>query len=233
MARLTSFLFASFFIFTAKAQTLENQNHAVNTVNRVNPSNDSLLQTQDSVKISFQFRGNCYAYSSENYARPSNGEAHSSNLALPTDKTFCPDSLYLFINTQELIGYSNGYLGCKLYLVNNTNQAVDFSAQDSRLNLVAEALDKTGTWRPISYLPSSWCGNSYHIVTLGSQEYWEFDTPIFTGEFKTKLRYRLISKKGTPDLISNAIDVFILYSQFDKEEKEGHKPTGIMDPYKD
>jgi hypothetical protein len=60
-------------------------------------------------------------------------------------------------------------------MVNTTNDKVQFKAQDSRLYLVAEALNEKNEWVAITYLPSSWCGNSYHEITLDANEYWSFD----------------------------------------------------------
>jgi len=78
-----------------------------------------------------------------------------------------------------------------VFLVNTTKEQVTFSASDSRLYIVQEALDRDSKWKPIEYLPSSWCGNSYHHVFLGANEYWEFAAARYTGEFKTRLRFRL------------------------------------------
>lgn len=194
---------------------------------------DSLSGKLDSLDLDYQFRGNCYAYSSKKYAKSSNGEAHSSNLALPTDSTFRADSLFLCLNYKEVVSTYNKQLGHKLYLANNTEKNVDFAGQDSRLSIIAEALNASGEWQKISYLPSSWCGNSYHTITLGPQEYWEFTVPVFKGTFKTKLRYVLEKDKDHPKIISNEIEVWLNINQFDKEKKEGHSAKNIMDPYDD
>jgi hypothetical protein len=233
MIRISLLLAFCFSLTSCVAQTKNGSIDDSPLVTRKSVDSDSLLIHLDSVKVSYQFRGNCYAYSSEKYSIPSNGEAHSSNFAHPTDSSFSVDSIYLYINLKELITYSEGYLGHKLYLVNNSNQSINFPGQDSRLDIVAEALDKFGNWQPISYLPSSWCGNSYHTITLGSNEFWEFEIPVFTGNYKTKLRYVAGRKKGVPSLVSNEIEVLINNNQFDPEKKEGHNPNGLMDPYND
>lgn len=87
-----------------------------------------------------------------------------------------------------------------------------------------------GEWLPIEYLPSSGCGNSYHNVYLEENEYWVFKIPKFKGRIKTKLRYRLKIGKGE-FIYSNEIPTSINKKQL--TEKEGHKPSGIMDPYND
>src|SRR6185295_4954029 len=53
------------------------------------------------------------------------------------------------------------YPGFKVMLVNGTRATVSFETQDRRVNIVREARDAAGRWRPIEYLPNSWCGNSY------------------------------------------------------------------------
>jgi hypothetical protein len=124
------------------------------------------------------------------------------------------------------------YKGLKVLLVNTTNGQVGFAASDSRLSIVQEALDKSGKWKPIEYLPSSWCGNSYHTVFLGPNEYWEFAAPRYTGKIKTKLRFRLDwQSPGTEKvtIYSNVFQGSVNPHQFTMQQ--GHSPTSIMDPY--
>lgn len=190
------------------------------------------LDKLDSVDVDFQLRGHCYAFSSASHAKPSNGEAHSGNVAQPIDESFMAQGLYLAINEKELVKIDNRYLGHKLYLVNADDTATSFNAQDSRLNIIAEVLNEKGFWVPITYLPSSWCGNSYHTVVLGSGEYWSFDVPVFNGKVKTKLRYSL-SDGDKQKIISNEIVADINSGQLNPKSKQGHTVSGIMDPYND
>jgi hypothetical protein len=97
---------------------------------------------------------------------------------------------------------------------------------------VQEALDRDGKWKPIEYLPSSWCGNSYHTVFLAANEYWEFTAARFTGKFKTKLRFRLDHQKpGAEDatIYSNEFEGGVNPKQFTVQKE--YKPAGLMDPY--
>lgn len=184
----------------------------------------------DSVYIDFQFRGNCYAYSSYKNAELSNGEAHSDNLPKSVDKSFSRKGLYLFINQNEFSKIDSSALGCKLYLINTTNDLIKLEASDSRLEIIAEALNEKFEWVPISYLPSSDCGNSYHTVLFDKNEYWSFDIPIFKGEIKTKLRYTLRLDKDHK-ISSNEIVAYLNKGQFDSEKKEDYISSDIMDPY--
>jgi hypothetical protein len=186
----------------------------------------------DSLNIKFQFRGNCYAYSSPKNAIPSNGEAHSDNLPKKVGGQLKQGKFYLYIDIDRKVVFEKGTKGCMLYLVNTTDSMVELNASDSRLYIVAEALTESGKWKPISYLPSSGCGNSYHIVKLDKQEYWEFPVYVFKGNFKTKLRYTL-TINGNHKISSNQMEVFINKEQFDPEKKQGHSPLNLMDPYAD
>jgi hypothetical protein len=119
------------------------------------------------------------------------------------------------------------YNGYKLYIANVTDSIVRLDASDSRLSVIAEVFYQ-GDWRPIEYLPRTWCGNSYHSVYLKQNEYWEFHIPKFIGKLKTKLRYKLIIDKDHY-LYSNEVQTSINKGQLDI--KQGHEPNGIMDPY--
>lgn len=186
----------------------------------------------DSLDIEYQVRGFCYAYSSQDNAIPSNGEAHSSNVARKIDSRFPDKGFYMVLNEKENMIIDNNFLGAALYLVNTTGNAIQLQAQDSRLDIIPEAKDKKGEWKSIGYLPSSWCGNSYHTVTLGKDEYWKFEVPVFKGTTKTKLRYVLLLENGKK-LYSNEVDAWLNPGQFDPSKKEGYEPENIMDPYND
>jgi hypothetical protein len=200
------------------------------------PKRASLLTTQeikhlDSVEVDYLFRGKCYAQSSLLNSRPSNGEAHFGILPQKVDSTFSNGELYLVINSTEYVEIGESKLGCKLYLVNTSDTLMNFRASDSRLHIIAEVLDENNLWVPISYLPSSGCGNSIHTITLGINEFWQFNIPVFKGEFKTKLRYQLT--RGKQIYYSNEVFTFINKKQFDPERKEGHSKKNLMDPYDD
>ncbi len=185
---------------------------AQNSVSQNDPEDAQLkkLDTKD------QIDGFCYAYNSAEYAIPSHGEAHSSNIAKPIPDNFPSSGFYLMLNENELTNYSNTYLAHKLYLINSTEEKILLDAQDSRLSIIAEALDKDNQWTSITHLEPSWCGNSFHKVTLGNGEYWEFAVPVLTGKFKTKLRYTLLMKDGKK-IHSSPIDAQINLSQFKPE----------------
>jgi hypothetical protein len=81
--------------------------------------------------------------------------------------------------------------GIALRLVNRTPETVAFTACDSQIYIVQEALDAKGAWRAIESLPFTDCGNSFHRVFLGPDQYWEFKARTYDGPIKTKIRFRL------------------------------------------
>jgi hypothetical protein len=140
--------------------------------------------------------------------------------------------LSLVVLPDEESVFAKKYRGLKVLVVNSTTDTVGLAASDSRLNIVQEALDRDGQWKPIEYLPSSWCGNSYHTVFLGSNEYWEFDAARYSGRFKTKIRVTLNQRISNDQMMvihSNEYDGGVNPNQF--KVQQGHKPTNIMDPY--
>lgn len=188
-------------------------------------------QKKQDLNIDFMLRGHIYAKSSIIDTTALGGFGGSDNLPKIINKNlgFTDSGLFLKIDQTTPTTINDKYNGYKLYIANKSDSIVRFNASDSRLNVIVEVFcqDK---WKPIEYLPSSWCGNSYHDVYLKQNEYWEFDIPKFTGKIKTKLRYKLILDKDR-FLYSNEIPTSINKGQL--KNKEGHKPNGIMDPYND
>jgi hypothetical protein len=80
-----------------------------------------------------------------------------------------------------------------LRLVNRTKEVAAFSACDSRLYIVQEALDQNGQWQALEGFPDTLCGNSFHRVFLEPEEYWDLYAPPRERSFKNKLRFRLES----------------------------------------
>lgn len=91
---------------------------------------------------------------------------------------------------QEAVAYGS-HRGMVLRLINRGKESARFRGCDSSLPIVQEARDERGRWREIEDVRSSPCGESYHRLTLGTHEYWEFAAPVYTGPFKTKIRFRL------------------------------------------
>ena len=101
------------------------------------------------------------------------------------------NKFYLWAKPEQSVTFAGKYKGMTLCLINTSSSTRTLAASDSRLFLIQEAKDEHGVWRPIERLPWSGCGNSYHKVFLGTNEFWSFSVPRYDGPFKTKLRFRL------------------------------------------
>ena len=186
------------------------------------------------LNVDFMMRGYFFAGSTIEDKQALGGFGTSQNLpkAIDPKMSVSQDEISLIAKPDEAVLFAEKYKGMRVVLVNATNGTVGFPASDSRLYIVQEALDGRGEWKPIEYLPSSWCGNSYHTVFLGPNEYWEFAAARYTGKIKTRLRFRFDwQKSGTEKITiySNEFEGSVNARQFTIQQ--GHKPTSIMDPY--
>lgn len=192
------------------------------------------LKPLENLNVDFMMRGYFCAASKIEDKQAFGGFGTSENFPKPlaTHISVRPGEISFVAKPDEVAIFAAKYKGLKVLLVNGTGEPVGFPASDSRLSIVQEALDQKGNWKPIEYLPSSWCGNSYHTVFLGPSEYWEFAAARYTGKFKTKFRFRLdwqTSGNKRAPIYSNEFEGGVNPNQFTIQQ--GHKPTSIMDPY--
>lgn len=189
------------------------------------------------LNIDYMNRGYLYAHSPyiEKLAG-FGGWGSSENAFKLVDKSqaFKPEELSLEVRPNDTATYGKSYLGMKIYAVNTTKDTVFFDAQNSRIYLKLQAQDSQGQWKDIEYIPNSWCGNSYHILFLPTNHFWEFSIPAYEGGLKTKLRAELLYKQNEADteskvLYSNEFEGSINPGQFWR--KQPYYPAGIMDPY--
>lgn len=199
--------------------------------------------TLANLNIDFMNRGYFYAYSKPNN-KDLGGFGGSDNFPKKISKsvTFTKKELSVVVHPElkdTIYGDNNAIT---VYIGNTTGGKINFNAQDSRLSMKVQALNSNGEWKDIEYLPSSWCGNSYHTLTLDSKHYWTFLTPIYEGEFKTKLRIELKYidptdksekrwDKNEITVYSNEYEGSINPGQF--WNKREYYPSGLMDPYND
>jgi len=172
-------------------------------------------------------RGYCYAGSQLNPG-DLDGFGKSNNIPVNFPSFYIPKTKSIeLIAFPEVKGdfesIEGNYEGLTLVFANPTDKDFKMSASDSRLSIVMQAKIEGEDWRNIEYLPGSWCGNSYHIVTLPANKAWVFIAPIYTGMIKAKLRFVL------GKITSNEFMGSINKEQF--TIKQGHIPTSIMDPY--
>ncbi len=188
------------------------------------------------LNIDFKNRGYFYAASTPLASVAGyGGWGGSDNLYRPvTEQTYLDNNkLFVLLKPEERHAVAEKFSGFALYVINATDDTVFFKAQDSRLNMKLQARDMNGAWRDIEYLPSSWCGNSYHHLYLPSRYQWLFTVPEYTGTLKTKIRAALgyQASRGADEqwIYSNEMDGSVNPGQFDKVPK--YKTNGLMDPY--
>ncbi len=155
---------------------------------------------------------------------------------MDADAEFEKGKLSVVVRPDEEVTFFKEFQGMKLYVANTAVDTAFIEAQDSRIYLQIQARDEDGKWNDIDYLPSSWCGNSYHSVFLPTNHYWEFTIPVFKGRFETKLRAKLYNIKIGQDhksgvVYSNEFSGSVNPGQF--TEKKDYSPKGLMDPYND
>lgn len=185
------------------------------------------------LNVDFMLRGYFYAGTRIEDKNALGGFGSSDNLpkSASSSMNFPAGQVSLIAMPDKETLFYKEFKGMKLILANTTDEQQAFSASDSRLYIVQEALDADDKWKPVEYLPSSWCGNSYHTVFLGPNEYWEFAAAKFHGKQKTKLRFRLQLSKGERQtfIYSNEFEGSINPKQFTVQKS--YTPAGIMDPY--
>jgi hypothetical protein len=180
-------------------------------------------------QVKFMMRGYCYAASQAEDSKAMGGYGKCSNFARRVRADSKGKGLFLLAQPGVSVRSANPP-GMRVVLVNQTEDMLAFSASDSRLEIVQEARDPNGDWRAIEYLPSSWCGNSFHRVFLLPNYFWEFAAPRYQGPFSTQLRFRMKLADGSL-LHSNVFEGSVHPEQFTTEQ--GHRPTEIMDSYDD
>ncbi len=189
--------------------------------------------------IDYMNRG--YFYANSEKTEGIGGWGGSDNYSKETkdknSKTNSKDSILISIDTDKVVPFAGRYKGRYVSISNISDREIEFDAQDSRLYAKMQAINQNGEWQDIEYLPSSWCGNSYHTMTLKPNHSWNFLTPIYEGNFETQLRIALIIKQNYRDesksVIKYSKPVYgsINLSQFWR--KPDYFPQGIMDSYLD
>ncbi|SDK40039.1 hypothetical protein SAMN05421823_102645 [Catalinimonas alkaloidigena] len=183
------------------------------------------------LQVAYQLRGYFFAGTAVEDTRALGGFASSRNLPRPLPPTVVPaqQGLFVWVATDTPARFDKKYRGHRVYLGNRTDTLTAFEASDSRLSIVTEAFYQD-RWQPIEYLPSSWCGNSYHRVFLKPDQYWSFVMPAYNGPIPVSLRLKVQVDQHTV-LYSNEFSGSVTPEQF--TTKEGHTPLDIMDPYVD
>lgn len=190
-------------------------------------------------QLDIDFMNRAYFYASSKRLTELNGfggwgGSQNNSKSLEVSDRFQSDSIQVYIDTTQSAPWMKDFKGFKLWVINTTQDTMVLDAQDSRLYLHLQALDRHGVWKDIEYLPSSWCGNSYHSLFLAPNEFWEFAVPDYHGALKTKIRAVLTKVKNKTThqnftIYSNEIEGYINPGQFWNQHE--YQPKGIMDPY--
>jgi hypothetical protein len=99
--------------------------------------------------------------------------------------------IYLKVDTTDITVFADKYYGYKIYLVNGTDDTLNIPAQDGRIKLIQQAINKDNEWKDTENFINSFCGNSYNNLQLLPNYYQIYAAPVSKGDFKTVLRYRL------------------------------------------
>lgn len=151
------------------------------------------------LNIDYMLNGYFYANAPSAHKKEFNllgGHSTSGELPNPNTKKhkFPENEFNLIVRTNERTTFNNQAVGYKVYIANTTGETIYFKAEDSRLEMVMEALNQDGKWENIEYLPESFCGHSPHILDLPANHHWELSVPQYEGAFKTQLRLKLVYK---------------------------------------
>ena len=188
---------------------------------------------QECLNVKFKLRGYFYAGTSQVDSTALGGFYKDSNspkiLTSEISKFSKSNKLEIIVKPDLITEFEKGILGFKVFIVNKSDSIKELPAQDSRLYLKRQVFYKN-EWKDIEYLPSSWCGNSYHSVFIKPNEYWDFTAPCLNGKIESKFRFELYVNEELT-IYSNEFNGSFNRKQLKKEQ--GHKPIGIMDPYND
>lgn len=99
-----------------------------------------------------------------------------------------------------------------IHIVNNTDSSIAVQMQDWSFIGILEALTKDNEWKPVQYWQFSKCGNSYRKKHIAPHTSLSFITPVHTGNYKTRLRYKILGKNQF--YYSNQFEGSIDYCEF-------------------
>lgn len=102
-----------------------------------------------------------------------------------------------------------------IYVKNNGQKDIQLIPQDNKLTLIQEARTPYKKWKPIEFWVNSDCGMSYlKKINVRSGEIISLNSKKYKGNFKTKIRFKLLIDKKV--YYSNSITASINKSKFEK-----------------
>lgn len=182
---------------------------------------------QECLNVKFKLRGYFYAGTSQVDSTALGGfyedKNSPKNLTSEISEYSKSNRLEIIVKPDLTTEFEKGISGFKVFIINKSDSIKELTAQDSRLYIKRQVFYKN-EWRDIEYLPSSWCGNSYHSVFIKPNEYWDFTAPCLKGKIDAKFRFELYVKEELT-IYSNEFNGSFNKKQLKKEQ--GHKPIGL------
>ncbi|QHS60188.1 WG repeat-containing protein [Chitinophaga agri] len=108
------------------------------------------------------------------------------------DEKFPLNTLAVTIDTTKMAMYDDKYRGYQIFVSNTTGRDVIFSAKNSCINMILQALNSKGEWKDILLPPTASCDKCSHKIVLDPYSYWRFVMPDYEGEITTKIRAKLV-----------------------------------------
>lgn len=82
-------------------------------------------------------------------------------------------------------------------IINLGKSTIWLVQQDLKIQMIQEAKDRNGNWKPIEFWNYSRCGHSYGNLILKSNEIAIFKVLRYSGDFQTEIRLKIKSGKYT------------------------------------
>lgn len=145
---------------------------------------------------------------------------YSVNTNSQPEDYFNDGGLKIIVDTQHEIGVSvregmPAVQGFPVYIANQaTHKTAKIETQNSKLNMVVEALSSKNTWEAIEYLPTAQEKENNYVLNLPPQHYAFTSNIIHCGDHITRCRVKLMS--GDNVYYSNIFWMGINYTQFER-----------------
>lgn len=114
-----------------------------------------------------------------------------------------------------------------VYIWNPTDKITSIPVQGVATEIIQEAKDGNGNWRPIEYWVSGFCGNGMWNYILGPNYYAVTSVYKYSGEFATDLRVKF--RRGNKVYYSNSFSGKINKKQFDVDTYFNRPDNFFMD----
>jgi hypothetical protein len=137
-----------------------------------------------------------------------------------------PEGLSVGAYTEWTVRNKRGVAGYPVYIWNSTAQITSIPVNGSATELIQEAKDEKGSWRPIEYWTDGFAGDVPWQYILEPDYYVITGVYKYTGEFKTDLRIKL--KRGGKVFYSESFRGSVNKGQF-KVPQYFSKPDSFLD----